>query len=109
MNYKKHNAFVIVSEWFEQFGYSVLDKPSPEDNGCDMIVVGKKKTLRVEIKYAKQKKNGTWQASAITKRQKTCDCCAVILPKEVVFVEPMSEYLSHCSKSGYRSFTWLKL
>ena len=101
--------FDIVKEWFESFGYSVLEKPAIQDNDCDMYVVGKKRVLRVEIKAVRELQTGVWQAANITEPQRGCDACALVFPSGAVFVEKMTEYLKSCSAEGYRSFTWLKL
>ena len=101
--------FDIVKEWFESFGYQVLEKPAIQDNDCDMYVVGKKRTLRVEIKSVREQMNGVWQAANITEGQKGYDACALVFPGGQVIVEKMSDYLSCCSENGYRGFSWLKL
>ena len=105
----KQSSFLYVKEWFEKFGYKVLDEPSLEDNSCDMYVVGEKRALLVEIKSVRQLDNGTWQAGPVSKNQHGCSVCAVVFPNGNVFVEKMSDYLQHCSTQGYRQFTFLKL
>jgi hypothetical protein len=105
----KMDSFKFVKEWFEGFGYIVLEKPAQQDVSCDMTVCGKKKCLRVEIKTVRFLENGAWQIPAVSSNQKQCDCIAVVFPNHNVLVEKMEDYLKNCSDEGYRSMTWLKL
>jgi hypothetical protein len=103
------DAFDAVKGFFESFGYKVLKKPDPQDNDCDMYVVGEKRAIKVEIKQMRILGNGVWQVPKISANQRGCDVCAVLLPNGAVFVEKMEQYLKTCSDEGYKSFTWLKL
>ena len=103
------DTFNLVRLAFEGFGYRVLARPDPQDNECDMYVVGLRRTAKIEIKVVRELSNGTWQAAPITERQRRCDICAVVLPNNQVFLERMDDYLLCCSDAGYRAFTWLKL
>jgi hypothetical protein len=100
--------FETVSVFLKKLGWDVLQKPKIEDNYFDLTAVSKKKTLRVEIKTAQKKSNGTWQSGPISKRQMKADVVAVVLPSGDIFVEKMEDYLLHCSNLGTRQFTWLK-
>ena len=44
-NQENLDSFDVVANFFKSFGYKVLEKPNPQENGCDMTVVGKKKVL----------------------------------------------------------------
>ena len=101
--------FDIVKEFFVKLGYLVLEKPNPSDNCCDLTVVGKKSTLRVEIKTLRVREKGQWCVEPVTENQKKYDAVAVVLPNNQVFLEPMEEYLNNSSPNGYRQFTWLNL
>jgi len=103
------DSFDYVKNWFESFGYKVLEKPAIQENDCDMHVIGKKKALRVEVKAIRELSNGSWQAQSITTEQKKYDAVAVVFPCGQVLVEKMDDYLKSCSPEGYRTFTWLKL
>ena len=103
------NAFGRVKMLFEEFGYTVLKEPDLADNNCDMVVVGKKKVLRVEIKQMYLKQKDQWQADCVSENQKQYDCVAVVFPNGYVFLEKMSDYVKSISDSGYRQFNWLKL
>lgn len=103
------DPFDQVKEWFEIMGYKVLQKPSPQDNDCDMYVVGEKRSLRIEIKTVRVQQNGGWQAGNISENQRQYDAVALVFPCGNVLVEKMSDYLKCCSEDGYRSFNWLKL
>lgn len=103
------DPFDRVKAWFEGVGYSVLEKPAAQDNDCDMYVVGKKRSLRVEIKTVRVLQNGGWQACNISENQRCYDAVALVFPCGHVLVEKMQDYLKCCSEDGYRSFNWLKL
>jgi hypothetical protein len=105
----KDDAFDVVSEWFIAMGYKVLAKPDPQDNNCDMFVVGKKKAAKVEIKRVRRQKNGGWQSDPVSKNQLKCDLLAFVLPSGSVCVESMDAHLSQSSEGGYRQFNHLKL
>lgn len=105
----KIDPFLAVKKLFESFGYTVLARPEPQDNAPDMFVVGKKKAIKVEIKTAREKQKGSWEADSIKPLQKSCDAVAVVFPNGYIYIEKMDIYLASCSDSGYRPFTWLKL
>ena len=102
------DLFDIVSKYLIGFGWTVLEKPSLEDNYFDLTAISSRKSLRIEIKKLHVKKLGQWQVSSITENQKKSDAVAVVFPDKSVFIEKMEDYLIHCSEGGTRQFTWLR-
>lgn len=103
------DSFDIVAAVFKSFGYIVLEKPAKEDTACDMYVVGKNKSIKVEIKRVRKLQSGSWQSAPITNNQRSVDVAAIVFPNGYVFIEAMADYMAHCSVEGYRQFSWLKL
>ena len=101
--------FSLVEMFLRKLGYFALEKPEPNANGVDLTAIGKRKSLRVEIKRLRILSNGSWQVGPVETNQRTCDAVAIILPNNEVIIESMDTYLSTCSEAGYKTYTWLKL
>ena len=95
---------------FRSFGFSVLERPETSDIGPDMVVIGNKQAVNVELKKVRQKQNGVLEAQPVSERQKedgNIDFIAVCFPNGYVHVDYFERYKATISDSGYKYFTKL--
>jgi hypothetical protein len=84
----------------------MLDKQKNETAaGVDIVAMKDGKVLLIEVKKAKLH-NRSWQVDAVSKKQRiVCNAIAIVLPKGMIHICPMSEHLKLCSSSGVRYIT----
>lgn len=104
---KARDAEMLVARHFEAQGYQVV---TTLRTGPDLTCSKDGETFTVEVKSAiKMAVNGSilW-ASAKVMRSRTGDnLIAIVLPDGSIHIEPMSEHLLKCNKSGQRMVTML--
>jgi len=101
----------IIENAFDVLGFKIIywnDKPNA--NGVDCVVQkGSNKPLSVEVKKLKiNNKTNALSVEAIHGERRNDDLIAIIINKNYVLIEPMSQHLKSCSIKGFRPMTAYK-
>jgi Holliday junction resolvase-like predicted endonuclease len=95
----------IVRRMLISQGFLLDEQRDEKHNGIDIVAMKNGKVLLIEVKKAKRH-NRAWQVDSISKKQQTtCNTIAIVFPKELVTLEPMSQHLKLCAKNGLRYIT----
>lgn len=104
---KLNKAEKLVRYQLKELGFALDSQRDEKCNGVDIVAMKNGKVLLIEVKKAKRH-NRAWQIDPVSKKQQAvCNTIAIVLPKGVVIVEPMSQHLRLCGKNGMRYLTEL--
>lgn len=102
---KGRAAELLAKRYFEARGYSVI---LCDGKGPDLTLFDERgNRKRCEVKSANLHHNCSMRVCAVREKRKTDDLVAIVFPSGAVHVEPMSDHLQNCDKSGSRTVTSL--
>lgn len=102
---KLNRAEKHVRQQLKDSGFVLDEQRDERSNGVDIVAMKNGRVLLIEVKKAK-KHNRAWQVDPVSKKQQTtCNTIAIVLPKGVTLLEPMTQHLKLCTKNGMRYVT----
>lgn len=103
---RKNKPETAVRKFLHQQGFQLDQQRDERSNGVDIIAMKNGETLLIEVKNA-LRHSRAWQVDKVSKAQQiTCNTIAIVTPMGII-LEPMSQHLRLCSKTGSRYITEL--
>jgi hypothetical protein len=99
----------LITSEFLKLGFNVLHVNKPKSaNGVDLWVQKPGgRPISVEIKKSRKDKSGTYKIDPVHINRRSDDLIAVFIGEQYVLIEPMSDHIKCCSKTGVRMLTIL--
>lgn len=88
----------------ERMGWQVFDIKKDSTNGPDLTIAKNGRSFRVEVKKVLMSKKSC-AVKPVQRSAKQCDAIALLLPNDILILQPMYEHAKLCSASGQRSLT----
>lgn len=102
----KNKSEKLVRDYLIKNGFIVSDLLEESANGVDLVAIKNGKTLLIEVKSAIYGSKSV-TIKPVLKSGKLCNTIAMVFKNNTIIIQPMSEHLKLCSKSGSRGVTEL--